>query len=145
MVTARPYVIESSHGEGQLWFTGRVAPWLSLSALGAFDTHTALGGGAALARFVTTDRVVAGVGAELGYAWAGASLSGAVRLFDDTWLYASPRVANWGILVGAGIPVGLSARVYRGFVLRAEGQASWEALKYYNRRFHFGAAAAYEW
>jgi hypothetical protein len=145
MVTPRPYVIESSHREGQLWVTGRVAPWLSLSALGGFDSHTAMGGGAALARFLTTDRFVAGVGGELGYAWAGASLSGAVRLFDDTWLYTAPRMANWGILIGGGVPVGVSARIYRGLVLRAEAQASWEAFKYYNRRFHFGAAAAYEW
>ena len=50
MVTPRPYVIESSHGEGQLWFTDRVAPWLSLSGVAAFDTNTAKAGVAALAR-----------------------------------------------------------------------------------------------
>ena len=144
-VTPRPYVVESGHSEGQVWFTGRATKWLSLSGIGAFDTHTALGGGSALARFLTTDRVVAGVSGEVGYAWLGGSLSSAVRLFDDTWIYTAPRVANWGLYVGVGVPVGVSARIYQGFVLRAEGQVSWEDLKYYNRRFHFGAAAAYEW
>ena len=144
-VSPRPYVVEHAHGMGQLWFTGRAARWLSLSAVGAFDTQSALGGGAALARFLTTDRVVAGVGAEAGFAWAGASLSGAARLFDDAWIYTSPRVYNWGKFLAVGIPVGVSIPVVSGFVVRAEGQTSWESLKYYNRRLHLGAAVAYEW
>lgn len=145
MVGPRPYVEESSHGEGQLWFTGKVAPWLSLTGVGAFDTHTAKGGVAAVARYVTTDRFVAGVGAEAGYAWYAGSLSAAGRLFDDTWIYFAPRLSNWGLFLAPGFPLGVSARVYGGFHLRAEAQVSWEDFKYYNRRFHFAGAAAYEW
>ncbi len=146
-VTVRPrqYVIEESHEEAQLWLTGRATPWLSLSGLGAFDGHSGLGGLAALARYLTTDRFIAAIGAEGGYAWVGGSLSGAVRLFDDTWIYASPRVFNWGIFATPAVPVGLSARIYDGFHLRAEAQLSWQELKYYNRRLHVAGGAAYEW
>src|SRR6185503_15283117 len=137
--------IEDAHTEAQFWFTGRAAPWLSLSGLGAFDGHSGLGGIAALARYVTTDRFVAGIGAEAGYAWVGGSLSGAVRLFDDTWIYAAPRVSNWGIYAAPAVPFGVSARLVDGFHLRAEAQFSWEDAKYYNRRLHLAGAAAYEW
>jgi len=145
MVRPRPYVIEDAHGEGQFWITGRVAPWLNVSGVGAFDAHTGKGGIAALARYLTTDRFVAGIGAEAGYAWVAGSLSGSVRLFDDTWLYTSPRVSNWGQFVNPGIPVGLSAGIYNGLSLRAEAQLSWEDLKYHNRRLHLAAAAVYAW
>lgn len=146
MVTPRPYVsTESAHGEGQLWFTDRILPWLSLSGVGAFDTHTAKGGVAGLARYLTTDRFVAGVGAEGGYAWYGGSLSAAGRLFDDTWIYVAPRISNWGIFLNPALVGGATARIYDGFHLRAEAQVSWEDFKYYNRRLHLAAAAAYEW
>jgi hypothetical protein len=144
-VSPRPYVVESGHQMGQFWFTGRATRWLSLSAVGGFDAHSALGGGAALARFVTTDRFVAGASVEAGFAWGATSLSGAARLFDDTWVYAAPRVFNWGKFVAVGVPVGASVHVFDGFSLRAEVQTSWEDLKYYNRRTHVGAAAAYDW
>jgi len=144
-VSPRPYVVESGHGSGQLWFTGRAARWLSLSLVSAFDRHSALGGAQALARFVTTDRAVAAVGVEAGFAWGGASLEGAARLFDDTWIYAAPRVFNWGKFVAVGVPVGLSLHVVGGLSVRGEAQVSWEDLQYYNRRLHVGAAAAYEW
>jgi hypothetical protein len=145
MVTPRPYVIESSHGEGQLWFTDRVVPWLSLSGVVAFDANSPKAGVAGLARYVTTDRFIAGVGAEAGYAWYAGSLSAAGRLFDDTWIYVAPRIYNWGIYATPGIPAGITARVYRGFHLRAEAQLSWQEFKYYNRRLHLSAAAVYEW
>ncbi len=145
MAGPRPYVIESGHGEGQVWFTGRVVPWLSLSGIGAFDTHTGKGGVSALARYVTTDRFVAGVGAEAGYAWLAGSLSASGRLFDDTWVYTAPRFFNWGIFPAAAVPVGFSSRIYGGFHLRGEAQLSWENFKYYNRRLHLAAAAVYEW
>jgi hypothetical protein len=144
-VTPRPYVVESGHANGQLWFTGKAASWLSLSLAGAFDSRSALGGAAALARIVTTDRFVGGTGVELGFAWAGASVSGAFRLFDDAWIYTAPRLSNWGKFLDFGVPVGLSLPIVDGFVLRAEGQASWEKLAYYNRRIHVGGALAYEW
>jgi len=146
MVTAPPYVMDqSSHGEGQLWFTGRVVPWLSLSGVGAFDTHYAAAGGAALARYVTTDRFIAGVGIEGGFAWYGGSLSAAGRLFDDTWIYTAPRLSDWGIFLTPAIPVGITTRIVGGLGLRAEAQVSWEDFKYYNRRFHLAGAAVYAW
>lgn len=144
-VSARPYVDEPSQNIGQLWFSGRPNRWLNLSVVGAFDNDGGAGGLGALARYVTTDRFVAGVGAEAGFAWAGASLSGAGRLFDRTWVYAAPRVYNWGDSATVGIPAGVSARIVDGFVLRAEGQVSWADLKYYNRRTHLGAALVYTW
>lgn len=146
-VTVRPrqYVIEDSHEEAQFWFTGRAASWLSLSGIGAFDGHSGLGGVAALARYLTTDRVVLGIGAEGGYAWIGGSLSGAVRVFDDTWIYAAPRISNWGLFAAPAVPFGFSARIYDGFHLRAEAQVSWQEVKYYNRRLHLAGAAVYEW
>jgi hypothetical protein len=73
-VSPRPYAVEPGHANGQFWFTGRPTRWLLLSAVGAFDDKSALGGGAALARFLTTDRFVAGTSVELGFAWAGVSL-----------------------------------------------------------------------
>lgn len=145
MVTPRPYVIESSHGEGQFWFTDRVVPWLSLSGVGAFDSQTAKAGIAALARYVTTDRFIAGVGAEAGFAWYAGSLSAAGRVFDDTWIYVAPRIYNWGVFATPGLPAGITSRIYRGFHLRAEAQLSWQEFKYYNRRLHLSAAAVYEW
>jgi len=144
-VSPRPYVIESGHGNGQLWFTDRAADWLSLSFVGAFDTRSALGGAAALARVITTDRFVGGTGLELGFAWGGASLSGSVRLFDDAWLYTAPRISNWGKFLDFGLPLGVSIPLVDGFVLRVESQASWEKFAYYNRRIHVGGAVAYEW
>lgn len=144
-VSPRPYVIESGHGSGQVWLTGRVAPWLSLSTVTAVDGSSLLGGVGALGRFLTTDRVVAGTGVEVGYAWGAASLSGAVRLFDDTWLYTAPRLFNWGKFAAFGLPFGASVHVTGGFHLRAEAQLSWEDFQYYNRRLHLGAAAVYAW
>jgi len=138
-------VSEAAHTEGQFWLTGRATSWLSLTGVGAFDGRSGLGGIAALARYVTTDRFVAGIGAEGGYAWLGGSLSGAVRLFDDTWIYAAPRVSNWGIFAAPAVPFGVSARIYDGFHLRAEAQFSWQDAKYYNRRIHFAGAAVYQW
>jgi hypothetical protein len=143
-VSKRPWVEESSRNIGQSWFTARANSWLSLSAISAFDKEGALGGASALFRVVHTDRFVLGTSAEAGYAWAGASVSSAVRVLDDSWVYAAPRVANWGDVVSVGIPFGLSIHVVSGFHLRTEVQWSWAELKYYNRRVHTGIAAAYD-
>lgn len=148
-VSPRPYVDESPKNVSQFWFSGRPTRWLNLSFVGAVDSHPAAGGVAggvsALARYVTTDRFVAAAEVEAGYAWAGTSLSGAVRLFDRTWVYAAPRFYNFGDAPTVGIPAGISARIVEGFVLRAEGQVSWADLQYYNRRTHLGAALVYTW
>ncbi|HEX7670470.1 MAG TPA: hypothetical protein VF395_12835, partial [Polyangiaceae bacterium] len=141
-VSKRPYVDESSRNIGQSWLTVRAASWVSFSAISAFDREGAAGGGAALFRLFRTDRVVVGTSAEAGYAWAGASASGALRLLEDSWLYTAPRVSNWGDVASLGIPVGLSIHVVEGLHLRTEVQWSWAGLKYYNRRMHTGLAAA---
>lgn len=144
-VSPRPYVQEEGHNTGQAWFTGRPTKWLLLSGIAGADAHSVLGGGAALARFLRTDRFVAAGSVEAGFAWGAASLSGGARLFDDTWVYTAPRFFNWGMYPAVGIPVGVSARIVDGFILRAEGQLSWQNFRYYNRRTHLGLAAAYEW
>jgi hypothetical protein len=143
-VSKRPYVDESSRNIGQSWVTVRAASWVSFSAISAFDREGAAGGGSALFRLLRTDRVILGTSAEAGYAWAGASASGALRLLEDSWLYTAPRVSNWGDVASVGIPVGLSIHVFEGLHLRTEVQWSWAELKYYNRRMHTGVAAAYD-
>lgn len=95
-VSPRPYVQERWSGSGQLWATGPVADWLDLSAVVAFDDEAALGGGAAQARYVRTDRFAGAVELELGWAWGALALPVAVRLFDETWVYASPRLGTYG-------------------------------------------------
>lgn len=144
MVTPRPYVDEPARGVGQLWVSGEPTRWLSLSAITVFDTNAAALGGAARVNVVRTADFVGGVEGEVGYAWLGASLPLAVRLFDQTWLYAAPRIGNWGIDPVFGLIGGVSARVSGGFILRVETQTSWQDFKYYNRRQHLGLAAAYQ-
>jgi hypothetical protein len=68
-----------------------------------------------------------------------------VRLFDETWLYTSPRLQTWTDELGVGLPFGLSAGLLSGLSLRAEAQVSWADFVYYNRRVHLGAAAVYTW
>lgn len=142
-VSKRPYVDESPRNVGQSWLTVRAAPWLSLSAVSAFDHEGALGGAAALFRLVRTDRFVLGTSAEAGYAWGAASVSSAVRLVDGAWIYTAPRVSNWGDAASVGLPIGLSLKLVAGLHVRTEVQWSWEDLKYYNRRIHSGIAMAY--
>jgi len=143
-VSKRPYVDEPSRNIGQSWMTLRAASWVSFSAISAFDREGALGGGAALFRLLRTDRLVLGTSLEAGYAWGGVSASSALRLFEDSWIYTAPRLANWGDAASVGIPIGLSIHVVEGLHLRTEVQWSWEDFKYYNRRVHSGFAAAYD-
>ena len=143
-VSKRPWVDETSRNIGQSWLTVRAASWVSFSAISAFDREGAAGGGAALFRLFHTDRLVLGTSAEAGYAWAGLSASGALRVLDDSWVYTAPRVANWGDVISVGIPMGLSIHIVEGLHLRTEVQWSWAELKYYNRRMHTGVAAAYD-
>jgi hypothetical protein len=119
--------------------------WLTLSAVAAFDDEAALGGVAALAKPVRSDRFVGGVEAEIGFAWGAVSLPVSLRLFDRTWVYSAPRFHNWADEFSFGLPVGLSAGLLPRFDLRVEGQISWAELVYYNRRIHYGAAAVYHW
>jgi hypothetical protein len=90
------------------------------------------------------DRLAGGVEAELGYAWAAVSLPVSVRLFDQSFLYSAPRLGTWSDGAIFGVPLGVSVRVYDGFILRAEAQLSWQGFKYYNRRTHLGGAVVYQ-
>lgn len=144
VVTPRPYVQERYHGAGEVWVTGRVAPWLHLSGIGAFDPDAVAVGGAATSIPLRFDRFAGGVEVEAGYAWVAGALPLAVRVVDGVWLYTSPRLGTWGDALTPGIPVGVSIDLGPHFILRAEGQVSWADFKYYNRRFHGGLAAAYQ-
>lgn len=143
-VAPRPYVQESWHGSGQAWVSGPVLDWLQLSGVLAVDADAVLGGAAAQARYVDADRLAAAVEVELGWAWGAIALPAAVRLFDETWIYVSPRIGNYGDEITPGIPLGVSVRVWDGWMLRAEGQVSWADFRYYNRRIHLGLALAYQ-
>ena len=132
----RPFVEEPTRGTGQLWATGRVGQWITLSAIGAFDTSAFALGGAMRLNVLRWDRVAAGVEVEAGFAWAGASLPLALRLFDETWLYTAPRVGTRSYDWALELPVGLSVRVYGGWMVRAEYRVSWVDLDPYSRRHH---------
>ncbi|MEZ4222796.1 MAG: hypothetical protein R3B13_17780 [Polyangiaceae bacterium] len=142
-VTPRPYVDEPSASAGQLWLSGELDDHrVALSAITPFDDDAIGVGGAMRINALRTDRVFAGVEGEVGYLWFGLSLPLAVRVVDQSHLYATPRLFNWGRDLAFGVPLGLSLRVYEGYVLRAEWQRSWQDFKYYNRRDHYGAALA---
>jgi hypothetical protein len=144
-VGPRPYVMtETWQKVGQAWATGNASDLVTLSAITAFDDDAIAAGGAFRLNAIRADRFAGGFEAEAGYAWMGASLPMAVRLFDQSWLYVTPRLGTWGIEPIYGTIVGGSFRIYDGFILRAEWQRSWQDFKYYNRRDTFGAAAAYQ-
>jgi hypothetical protein len=144
-VSPRPYVDERWSHTGQLWFTMRATPWLQLSGISAFDASAIGIGVGATASLVRAQSFVAGVGGEAGYGWAAAGLPLAARLFDQTWIYAEPRVTNYGIYPLFGAPVGLSLYVDRGAFLRLEYQASWERVQAFNLRHHLAAGFAVQW
>src|SRR5262245_56971779 len=79
-VAPRPRVDEPTRGAGQVWLSGEPGSRVSLSAIGAFDVDAFALGGALRVDFLRADRAVAGVEAELGYAWAALSLPFALRL-----------------------------------------------------------------
>lgn len=144
-VSPRPYVEESSADVGQAWVTGELSRnRVALSAITAFDSDALAVGGALRVNAIYTERFSGGFEGEIGYLWGGFSIPVAVRLFDQTHVYTAPHLFNWGIDPAFGIPVGVSVRLYGGFVLRAEWQRSWQDFKYYNRREHLGIAAAYQ-
>jgi hypothetical protein len=143
-VTARPYVDEDPASAGQVWVSGDVGERLSLTAISAFDSDALGLGGAARVNMIRFDRFAAGSEVELGYAWAAVSLPLALRVVEQTWIYSGPRLGTWGLDRCFFIPLGVSVHVYEGFILRAEWQRSWQDFKYYNRRDHYGLAAAYQ-
>jgi hypothetical protein len=143
-VSPRPYVIEDWSAVGALWVTSEFTQRSDLSAIVAFDDDALALGGAYRLYYLEHDRFSGAAEAELGFAWGAFSLPIALRLIDQTRLYASPRIGNWGTDPIFGIPVGVSVRIHRGFILRAEWQRSWQDFAYYNRRDHFGVAGAYQ-
>jgi len=145
LVSPRPHVQEPWRGAGQLWLSGAVSDRLVLSALAFFDDQAAGGGGAARLVLVDVDRVRAGVEVELGWLWAAGALPMAVRLFDQTWLYASPRLGNLGDELTPGVPFGLSVRVHDGLSVRLEGQPSWADFDAHQLRFHGALGVAWQW
>jgi hypothetical protein len=144
-LSPRPYVDEPTSLTGQLWVTRPLEPWLHLSAIGAFDDDALAAGFALQAVPVLTRSFAAGAELEAGYGWGALGLPVAWRPTSWFTLYAAPRLGTLGDLITPGIPAGMSVRLHRGFLLRAEGQASWADFDPYNRRVHYGAAGVYQW
>lgn len=144
-VSPRPYVTESRSSAGQVWISGEPTRRVALTALSVFDDDALGVGGSVRVDALHADRFAAGVETEVGYAWGGVSTPMAGRVFDQTWLYTAPRLGTWGLDPIFGVPVGVSARMVDGLILRVEWQRSWQSFKYYNRRDHLGAAIAYQY
>jgi hypothetical protein len=144
-VSPRPYVDEQWLHAGQFWFNARAASWLNLSAIAAFDPEAVGVGVGATFLLIRADRFAGGLEGELGYGWGAAGLPFALRLFEQNWLYCTPRVSNFGIYPALGVPAGLSLHLHEGAFLRLEYQTSWAQLQAYNQRNHFGAALAVQW
>jgi hypothetical protein len=149
-LSPRPYVEEDWRTAGQLWVSADAGTDWTLSAMAAFDreahiTKAFAAGGAARIHTLRTDRLASGVEGELGYAWAALNFPFALRALDETWIYTAPRFGTFGSEPTFGLPLGISARMLGGFMVRAEAQASWADLKYYNRRTHLGLGVAYQW
>jgi hypothetical protein len=144
-LSPRPYVDEPSALTGQLWATRKLASWLHVSAVGAFDDEALAAGLALQAVPVLTDLFAAGAEVELGYAWGAVALPMALR--PSGWLssYTAPRLGTLGDRLTPGIPGGVSVRVVDGFQLRAEVQVSWADFDAYQRRMHAGVAGVYAW
>jgi hypothetical protein len=144
VIGPRPYVEEPARGAGQVWATGRTSRRVTLSAIGAFDDSAVALGGAVRLDYLRTGRVAAGVEVEGGFAWAGASVPAALRLFDETWLYTAPRLGTRGLEWAIELPVGLSVRIFDGWMVRAEYRVSWVELDPFTRRHLVGFATAYQ-
>jgi hypothetical protein len=152
-VSPRPYVTEDSSTTGLAWFSGNPSRFVTLTAISSFDRMAdnegnrklhITGGGAVRLNVFRYDRFAAGTEAQLGWGWGALVLPMAVRLFDQTWVYASPRLGTINRYLSYGTPLGISVRVWDGFMIRAETQTSWENFKYYNRRQHYAAGIAYQ-
>lgn len=141
----RPYVTETWQPVGQIWGTLGLSRWFELSAVGAFDEQAFAAGGALRWIPLRSNRVAAGAEVEVGFAWAALALPIAARLSDGFWLYSTPRLGSVGIHLTPGVPVGISADVADGLILRGEAQLSWEDFLAYERRFHLAGGIAYQW
>jgi hypothetical protein len=144
-VEPRPYVAEPTQRIGQGWWTTQLGERWSLSAVGAFDTSSVLGGAALRWSVARSRHVALAMELELGLFYAGFSVPASLGLWPGGALYCSPRLGNWGPDLTPFLPCGLSVDVSRGLSLRAEGQVSWAEFQYYNRRVHWGFAVAHRW
>ncbi|MGZ3422366.1 MAG: hypothetical protein ACXVEE_31140 [Polyangiales bacterium] len=144
-VGSRALVDESPTVSGLAWYSGAPSTRVTLSVLGAFDAHAVALGGAFRVEAVRSHAFVAAAELQGGYAWAALTFPMALRVYDESWVYTSPRIGTIGRYLGFGVPLGLSVRAYRGFMVRAEAQASFERFERYNRRIHLAGGAAYQW
>jgi hypothetical protein len=142
VVGPRPFVDEPARASGQLWGAFRLGPHFTITGVSAFDASAIAVGGALRWNAVRASRFAMGVEGEGGFAWVGAGLPLAFRLFDQTWLYTSPRMAFRLVDAVLTVPVGLSVRIFDGFMLRAEYGASWVDLQRAQRRNFGGLALA---
>jgi hypothetical protein len=117
----------------------------SVTALAAFDTSSALGGAGLRWDAFRSSRFELATELEGGFAWASVSAPASLRLWPGALLYTSPRFGNWGSELTPFLPVGLSAEIIDGILIRAEAQVSWSDFQYYNRRVHWGFAIAHQW
>lgn len=144
LVSPRPYVIEDTQAQGQIWLSSRAAKDLSLTAVAAVEPAAFAIGGAARMDLVRTHRLVIAPEVELGAIWGAVNGGVALRLWNEMWLYSAPRFGSRGSTWGFDVPVGISAHIYEGFTLRVEGRAMWTgAITYYEQRRVFGLALAH--
>lgn len=140
-----PYVEESASNTGMLWASADASRYINFSLISAFDANAFALGGAIRVNALKYDRFAGGVELQVGHAWGALVIPVAARLFDQTWVYASPRFGTLGRDLSLGAPVGVSVRVWNGLALRGEVQTSWQDFKYYNRRIHTALGVAWQW
>lgn len=144
-VSPREYVEESPSNTGMFWASADASRVINLSLISAFDAKAFALGAAIRVNALKYDRFAGGVELQLGHAWGALVIPVAARLFDQTWVYTSPRFGTIGRDLSFGAPVGVSVRVWNGFALRGEVQTSWQDFKYYNRRIHSALGVAWQW
>lgn len=141
----RPYVEEDATRSGMLWLSADASRRFTFTGITVFDRAAAGFGLAARFHAVRADRFALSTELAAGYAFGAVALPVAVRLFDQTWLYANPRLGNIGRDLAPGVPLGISVRIWEGFFVRSEAQLSWADFKYYNRRLHLAFGVAAQW
>jgi hypothetical protein len=141
----RPYVEEERARIAQVWFSAEASKRFDFTGVAAFDKSAAAVGAAVRLKLLKLDRFAWATELQAGYAFAGLAVPLSVRLIDQTWFYVSPRVGTLGRDLTVAAPVGLSIRLYDGFILRVETQVSWADFKSYNRRVHLALGVAAQW
>ena len=145
----KPFAVqEKLSASGQLWVSSEAAEWLLLSGVVAIGEtrrapQTAIAAGAAARlQAIELDRFSLGAELELGWLWGALLVPMAVRLFDETWIYAAPRFGSFGDEIAAGFLCGVSLHLHDGVFLRAETQWTWPQLDPFERRMYAGGALA---